>query len=102
MGSGGCVVERRIVNRGDVGSISPAAISKLRQFCSTTHLLVSFGRDTNSLQSLLFGVYVRGSKRSHRGGKCVTCSGLSNSTVLKKTNDNNGQQVDRGHLMEEE
>ena len=28
--------------------------------------------------SLLSGVYARGSKRSHTGGKCVTCSGLTN------------------------
>ena len=26
--------------------------------------------------SLLSGVYARGSKRSHTGGKCVTCRGL--------------------------
>ena len=40
---------------------------------------MSFGRDTKSRWSLLSGVYARGSKRSHTGGKCVTCSGLSNS-----------------------
>ena len=28
---------------------------------------------------ILSGVYARGSKRSHTGGKCVTCSGLTNS-----------------------
>ena len=41
-------------------------------------LLVSFGRDTKSCWSLLPGVYARGrgSKRSHTGGKCVTCCGL--------------------------
>ena len=39
-------------------------------------LLVSFGRDTKSRWSLLPGVYARGSKRSHTGGKCVTCCGL--------------------------
>ena len=32
--SGGHAVERRTVNRGDVGSIPPTAISKLRQFRS--------------------------------------------------------------------
>ena len=31
-GSGGRAVERRTVNRGDGGSIPPAAVSKLRQF----------------------------------------------------------------------
>ena len=35
---------------------------------------------------------------------CVTCSGFTNSREgqLKKTNANNGQQVDRWPLMEEE
>ena len=40
---------------------------------------MSFGRDTKSRWALLSGVYVRGSKISHTGGKCVTCSGLTNS-----------------------
>ena len=75
MGSGGRAVERRTVNRGDGGSIPPTAVSKLRQT-----LPVSFGRDTKSRWSLLSGVYARGSKKSHTGGKCVTCSGLTNST----------------------
>ena len=44
-----------------------------------SHLPVSFGRDTKSRWSLVSGVYARGSKRSHTGGKCVTCSGLTNS-----------------------
>ena len=46
--------------------------------------------------SLLYGVYARGNKISHTGGKCVTCSGL---TTLKTSVP---WQVDRGHLMEEE
>ena len=45
----------------------------------TPHLPVYFGRDTKSRWSLLSGVYARGSERSHTGGKCVTCSGLTNS-----------------------
>ena len=28
---------------------------------------------------VLYGVYTRGSKRSHTGGKYVTCSGLTHS-----------------------
>ena len=44
----------------------------------TQHLPVFFGRDTKNRWSLLSGVYARGSKRSHTGGKCVTCSGLAN------------------------
>ena len=47
----------------------------------TSHLrpyYVSFGRYTKSPCSLLFSVYAGESKRSHTGGKCVTCSGLTN------------------------
>ena len=37
------------------------------------------------------------------GGKCVTCKGLTNSKEkFLKTSNNNGQQVDRWSLMEEE
>ena len=79
MGSGGRAVERRTVNQGDGGSIPPTTISKLT---FTPHLPVSFGRDTKSRWSLLSGVYARGSKRSHTGGKCVTCSGLTNPREL--------------------
>ena len=32
MWSGGCVVERRTVNRGGSGPIPPTAVSKIRQF----------------------------------------------------------------------
>ena len=63
MGSGGRVVERRIVNRGDGGLIPSIAVSKLRQFLSPHLCLsVSSGRDTKSRWSLLSGVYARGSK----------------------------------------
>ena len=78
-GSSGRAVEHRTVNRGDGGSIPPTAVSKLRQYRSPPHLPVSFGRDTKSRWSLLSGVYARGSKRSHTGGKYVTCSGFTNS-----------------------
>ena len=39
-----------------------------------------FGRYTKSRWSLQPGVYARGSKRSHAGGKCVTCRGLKTGT----------------------
>ena len=71
------MVERRTVNRGDGGSIPPTAVSK-RSISFTPHLPVSFGRDTKSRWSLLSGVYDRGSKIVHTGGKWVTCSGLTN------------------------
>ena len=62
---------------GDGGSIPPTAVSKLRQFCSP-HICLCLS-DTKSRWSLLSGVYARGSKRSHTGGKCVTCTGITNS-----------------------
>ena len=40
-------------------------------------LPVSFGRDTKSRWFLLSGVYDRGSKRSHTGGKHVTNSNIA-------------------------
>ena len=76
VGSGGRAVERRTVNRGDGGSIP---FRNLGNFFHLT-LPVSFGRATKSRWSLLFGVYARGSKKSHTGGKCVACNGLTNST----------------------
>ena len=80
VGSGGRAVERRTVNRGDGGSIPPTAVSKLRQFRSP-HICLCLSEeiDIKSRWSLLTGVYARGSKISHTGGKCVTCSGLTNS-----------------------
>ena len=77
------MVERRTVNRGDGGSIPPTAVSKLRQFLHPTFCLCLSEEDTKSRWSLLSGVYARGSKRSHTGGKCVTCSGLTNSTEVQ-------------------
>ena len=47
------------------------AAFKLWQFPGS--LPVSFERCTNIRWTLLSGVYARGSKISHTGGKCVTC-----------------------------
>ena len=81
VGSGGRAVECWTVNRGVGDSILPTTVSKLRLKISfIPHLPVSFGRDTKSRWSLLYGVYARESKISHTGGKInVTCSGLTNS-----------------------
>ena len=46
-----------------------------------------FGRDTKSRWSHLPSVYARGSKRSHTGGKCVTCRGLKEWWSLSLTTD---------------
>ena len=43
--SGGRAVERRTVNRGGGGSISPAAVSKLRQFRSP-HICLCLSEET--------------------------------------------------------
>ena len=79
MGSGGCMVLCRTLNRRDGGSIPPTAFSKLRQFHSP-HICLCLLEETLKIQWFhLSGVNARGSKRSHTGGKCVTCSGLTNS-----------------------
>ena len=52
-------------------------------------LPVSFGRDTKSRWSLLSGVYARGSKRSHTGGKCVVDTPVVDSLILEKDNSEN-------------
>ena len=48
-------------------------LSKLRKF-RPPHICLCL-----SVFVLLSGVYARGSKRSHTGGKCGTCSGFTNS-----------------------
>ena len=45
VGSGCRLVERRIVNRGDGGSIPPTAVSKLRQF-SSSHICLCLSEET--------------------------------------------------------
>ena len=47
---------------------NPAAATSLRNFGNSVYpaLPVSFGGDTKSRRSLLYGVYARGSKRSHQ------------------------------------
>ena len=54
----------------------------LRNFGNSIYpaLTLYFGGDTKGRRSLLSGVYARGSKRSHTGGKCVTCRGLHSLT----------------------
>ena len=82
LGSGGRAVERRTVNRGDGGSIPPIAISKLRYFRSP-HICLCLTEETLKAGGCLYLVSMpaiaRGSKRSNTRGKCVTCSGLTNS-----------------------
>ena len=42
----------------------------------TPHCLCLSDETLKAVWSLLYGAYVRGSKISHTGGKCVTCYGL--------------------------
>ena len=50
--------------------------SRTRLSTLETVYLWCLSDDTKSRWSLLSGVYARGSKRSHTGGKCITCLGL--------------------------
>ena len=77
--SWGAVVARN--NAGLSVEVVQFHLPPFRNLSNFVHpvICLSFGRDTKSRWSLLSGVYARGSKRSHTGGKCVTCSGLPNS-----------------------
>ena len=70
-------LEHRTGDRVVLGS-NPAAATSLRNFGNSVYpaLPVSFGGHTKSRWSHLSGVCARGSKRSHTGGKCVTCCRL--------------------------
>ena len=84
MGSGGRAVERQTVNRGDCGSMPPTAVSKLRQFRSL-HICLCLSEETLKAGGHFCMMPIPGevkSKRSHTGGKCVTCSGLTHSREL--------------------
>ena len=71
-------LSERLIREHSHGCLRPAENSWV--FRGMLAILISFGRDIKSRWSLLLsGVYARGSKISHTGGKCVTCSGLTNS-----------------------
>ena len=79
MGSSGRAVEHRTIYQGDGGSIPPTTVSKLRQFRSL-YICLCLSEETLKAGGpfcLVSGA--RGIKRPHTGGKCVTCSGLTNS-----------------------
>ena len=59
-----------VENKNTLGSFEPAQ----------QHLKGIQRNTKNSRWSLLSGVYARGSKRSHTGGKYVSCGGLHNYT----------------------
>ena len=82
VGSGGRALERRTVNRGDDGSITPTAVSKRRQFRSP-HICLCLSEETLKPVGPSYIVYMPGDvKNSTNVCKCVTCSGLPNSREL--------------------
>ena len=70
-------LERWTGNREVLGS-NPTATTSLRNFGNSVYpaLPVSFGGDTKNRQSLVSGVYARGSKIFNTVGRCVNCRGL--------------------------
>ena len=76
MGNGGRAVERRTVNRGDGGSITPTAVSKLRQFRSP-HICLCLSEETLKAGGPFYLVSKPGEVKYPI--QCVTCSGLTNS-----------------------
>ena len=78
VGSGGRAVERRIVNRGDGGSIPPTAVSKLRQFRSP-HIYLCLSEETLKAGGPFYLVSMPEEVKYPTQGVCVTSSGLTNS-----------------------
>ena len=54
-------------------SVVGAPLRNLGKFVYPHCMSVSFGSYTISRLALLYGVYARGSKISHTGGKCIIC-----------------------------
>ena len=78
VGSSGRTVECRTVNRGDSGSIQPTAVSRLRQFRSP-HICLCLLEETLKTGGPFYLVSMPGEAKDPTRGKCVTCSGLTNS-----------------------
>ena len=72
------MVEHRTVNQGDGGSIPPTTISKLRQFRSP-NICLCLLEDTLKADGSFYLVSMPGQLKNTTRGKCVTCSGLTNS-----------------------
>ena len=72
------MVGRRTVNRGDGGSIPPTAVSKLRQFRSP-YIYLCLSEETLKAGGPFYLVTMPGEVKDPTRGKCVTCSGLTNS-----------------------
>ena len=71
-------VDHQTVNRGDGGSIPPTTISKPSQFCSP-HICLCLSEETLKADVPLYLVSLQGKVKDPTWGKCVTCSGLTNS-----------------------
>ena len=75
-GSSCRAVKRQTVNRGDGGSIPPAAVSILRQFHSS-HICLCLSEETLKAGGPFYLVFIPGEVKDPKRGKCVTCSGLT-------------------------
>ena len=78
VGNSSRAVERRIINRGDGGSIPSTAVLKLRQFRSP-HICLCFSEGTLKAGGPFYLVSMPGEVKDPTQGKCVTCSVLTNS-----------------------
>ena len=65
----------------DYVSIVTHGSSKLGQLLLVTPHCSCLSDETVKAVGPFYLVYARGSKRSHTGGKCVTCRGLHNSDI---------------------
>ena len=83
VGSGGCAVEHRTVNRGDGGSIPLTTVSKLRQFCSP-HVCLCLSEETLKAGGPFYLVSMPGEINDPTRGKCVV-----DSLILEKDNSKN-------------
>ena len=80
-------LERRTDNQVILVS-NPTGATLLRNLGNSVYstLPESFGGDTKSRWSFLSGVYARGGKRSHTGGKCVNRNVSWTPPLLQKDN----------------
>ena len=83
MGSGGRTVERRTVNRGDGGSISPTAVSILGQFCSP-HICLCLSEETLKAGGSFYLVSTPGEVKNLTQG--VNVYPVVDSLILVKDN----------------
>ena len=77
------MVECQTVNRGDGGSIPPATILKIRQFCSP-HVCMCLLEETLKAGGPFYLVSMRWEVKYPTRGKCVNCRCVVDSLILEK------------------